>query len=59
MRELRYFTYETIGDANTFTVTAATTAESGVTGTITYDSATNSWSSTGDITERMLPAPEE
>ena len=54
-----YFTYETAGVADTFTITATATPQSGITGTITYDSATNSWSSTGDITERMLPEPSE
>ncbi len=57
LRESLYFIYETVGDANTFTVTATATPESGITGTISYDSATNSWSSTGDITEGMLPEP--
>jgi type IV pilus assembly protein PilE len=50
-----YFSYETVGDDSTFTVTATATVESGITGTITYDGATNSWSSTGDITASMLP----
>ena len=59
LKDSLYFTYETVGDADTFTVTATATAESGITGTISYDSATNSWSSTGDITERMLPKPSE
>jgi len=59
VRESLYFIYETAGDADTFTVTATATPESGITGTISYDSATNSWSSTGDITERMLPEPSE
>ena len=59
VRESLYFIFETEGDADTFTVTATATAESGMTGTISYDSATNSWSSTGDITERMLPEPSE
>ena len=59
VRDSLYFTYETIGDADTFTVTATATAESGMTGTISYNSATKSWSSTGDITETMLPEPEE
>jgi len=59
VRDSIYFTYETIGDADTFTVTATATAESGMTGTISYNSATKSWSSTGDITETMLPEPEE
>jgi hypothetical protein len=59
VRESLYFIYETAGDADTFTVTATTTPESGITGTISYDSATNSWSSTGDITEGMLPEPSE
>ena len=57
--ESLYFTYETTGDADTFTVTATATPESGITGTVSYDSATNSWSSTGDITEDMLPEPSE
>ena len=52
-----YFTYETSGDADAFTVTATATPESEITGTITYDSATKSWSSTGDITASMLPEP--
>ncbi len=59
VRESLYFTYETAGDADTFTVTATATAESGITGTVSYDSATNSWSSVGDITESMLPEPSE
>ncbi|NIO22360.1 MAG: prepilin-type N-terminal cleavage/methylation domain-containing protein [Candidatus Aenigmarchaeota archaeon] len=50
-----HFTYETIGDANQFTVTATATAESNMTGTISYDSATKTWTSTGDILEKMLP----
>jgi prepilin-type N-terminal cleavage/methylation domain-containing protein len=48
-----YFTYETTGNADKFTITA--TAESDMTGTITYDSATKTWSCTGDIIEKMLP----
>ena len=59
LRESLYFIYETVGDANTFTVTATATAESGITGTISYDSTANTWSSTGDITERMLPEPPQ
>ncbi len=59
VRESLYFIYETTGDANTFTVTATATPESGITGTISYDSATNTWSSTGDITDGMLPEPSE
>lgn len=55
VRESFYFMYETEGDVDTFTITATATVESGITGTISYDSATNSWSSTGDITEEMLP----
>ncbi len=55
VRESFYFMYETAGDADTFTITATATVESGITGTISYDSATHSWSSTGDITEEMLP----
>ena len=50
-----YFTYETMGDANKFTITATATAESDMTGTISYDSATRTWSCTGDIIEKMLP----
>ena len=57
VRESRYFLYETHGSADTFSIKATATPESGITGTISYDSATNSWSSTGDITERMLPEP--
>ncbi len=53
-----YFTYETIGNAEAFTVTATATHESGITGTITYDGTTKSWSSTGDITASMLPEGE-
>jgi prepilin-type N-terminal cleavage/methylation domain-containing protein len=56
LRDSLYFIYGTVGDADTFTVTATATPESGITGTISYDSDTNSWSSTGDITDRMLPA---
>ena len=55
MRESRYFTYEASGDPDAFSVTATATPESHMTGTISYDSATNTWSSTGDITESMLP----
>jgi type IV pilus assembly protein PilE len=59
VRESFYFIYETAVDADTFTITATATVESGITGTISYDSATNSWSSTGDITEEMLPELSE
>ena len=59
VRESFYFIYETTGDADTFTITATATVESGITGTISYDSATNSWLSTGDITEEMLPELSE
>lgn len=59
VRESIYFVYETTGDANMFTVTATATTKLGITGTISYDSTTNSWSSTGDITGRMLPEPSE
>ena len=55
VRDSRYFTYETIGDANQFTATATATAESDMTGTISYDSATRTWSCVGDILEKMLP----
>ena len=50
-----HFTFETIGDANQFTATGTATAESDMTGTISYDSATKTWTSTGDILEKMLP----
>jgi type IV pilus assembly protein PilA len=56
LRDSLYFIYGTVGDADTFTVTATATPDSGITGTISYDSDTNRWSSTGDITDRMLPA---
>ena len=59
VRESLYFIYETVGDANTFTVTTTATPESGITGTISYNSASNSWSSTGDITEGMIPELSE
>jgi prepilin-type N-terminal cleavage/methylation domain-containing protein len=59
VRDSVYFTYETVGDANKFTVTATATAESDMTGTITYDSATRTWSCTGDIIEKMLPEGSE
>jgi prepilin-type N-terminal cleavage/methylation domain-containing protein len=59
IRDSAHFTYETIGDANQFTVTATATAESGMTGTISYDSATKTWSCTGDIIEKMLPDSSE
>jgi len=55
VRDSRYFTYETIGDADQFTATATATAESDMTGTISYDSTTKSWSCNGDILEKMLP----
>jgi type IV pilus assembly protein PilA len=55
VRDSRYFTYETIGDANQFTATGTATAESDMTGTISYDSATKTWTCTGDILEKMLP----
>ncbi|NIS69947.1 MAG: prepilin-type N-terminal cleavage/methylation domain-containing protein [Proteobacteria bacterium] len=55
LRDSVYFTYETIGDPNQFTVTATATAGSDMTGTISYDSATKTWTSTGDILEKMLP----
>jgi type IV pilus assembly protein PilA len=48
-----YFTYETVGNTDEFTVTATAVANSGITGSISYDSATNTWSSTGDITLRI------
>ena len=59
VRESVFFTYETAGDADKLTITATATAESGMTGTITYDSATKTWSCTGDIIEKMLPKPSE
>jgi len=54
-----YFTYETVGDADKFSVTATATPESDMTGTITYDSSTRTWSCTGDIIEKMLPGESE
>lgn len=59
VRDSEHFTYETIGDANQFTVTATATAESGMTGTISYNSATQTWSCTGDIIDSMLPEEPE
>ncbi len=59
VRDSVHFTYETIGDANQFTVTATATAESGMTGTISYDSTTQTWSCTGDIIDSMLPEEPE
>ena len=59
VRDSVYFTYETIGDANQFTVTATATAGSDMTGTISYDSSTKTWSCTGDIIEKMLPEESE
>jgi len=59
IRDSEYFTYETVGNANQFTVTATATAESDMTGTISYDSATRTWSCTGDIIEKMLPNESE
>jgi len=59
VRDSVHFTYETIEDANQFTVTATATAGSGMTGTISYDSATKTWTSTGDILEKMLPDSSE
>jgi Tfp pilus assembly major pilin PilA len=59
LRESEYFIYETSRNGDTFTITASTTIDSGMTGSISYDNATNSWSSTGDITEKMLPGSSE
>jgi type IV pilus assembly protein PilA len=59
VRDSVYFTYETAGDADQFTVTATATAESDMMGTITYDSATKTWSCAGDILEKMLPDSSE
>ena len=50
LRDSIHFTYETVGNDDAFTVTATAVAQSGITGTLFYDSATNTWSSTGDIT---------
>jgi prepilin-type N-terminal cleavage/methylation domain-containing protein len=55
LSDATFFTYETVGNADSFTVTATATPESGITGTITYDSTSKSWSSTGDIADSMLP----
>jgi type IV pilus assembly protein PilA len=59
LRDSVNFTYETAGDANEFTVTATSTAGSGMTGTIAYNSATRTWSCMGDIIEMMLPESSE
>jgi len=59
VRDSVYFTYETVGDTDKFTVTATTTPESDMTGTITYDSSSRIWSCTGDIIEKMLPGESE
>jgi prepilin-type N-terminal cleavage/methylation domain-containing protein len=60
VRDSRYFTYDTVGHGPAwFTVTATTTAESGMTGTISYSSATKIWSCTGDVLEKMLPQESE
>ena len=59
VKESVYFTYSTTGDANQFTVTATANAESDITGNISYDSATKTWSCTGDIIEKMLPDSSE
>jgi hypothetical protein len=59
LRESINFTYETTGDASRFTITATATAESDMTGSISYDSATKTWSCTGDILEKMLPDSSE
>jgi hypothetical protein len=53
------FTYGIIGQIDRFTVTATATPESGMTGTISYNSATRTWSCTGDIIESMLPEERE
>jgi prepilin-type N-terminal cleavage/methylation domain-containing protein len=59
VRDSVYFTYETVGDADKFVVTATATAESDMIGTITYDSSTRTWSCTGGIIEKMLPQESE
>ncbi len=59
VRDSVNFTYETVGQVDNFTVTAHATAESGMTGTISYDSATKTWSCTGDIIEKILPDSSE
>jgi hypothetical protein len=59
VRDSVYFTYGAVGDVDKFTVTATATAESDMTGTITYDSSTGTWSCTGDIIEKMLPGESE
>ena len=59
VRDSINFTYETVGKVEGFTVTAIATPESGLTGTISYNSATRTWSCTGDIIERMLPEEPE
>ena len=59
VRDSVHFTYDTTGDANRFIVTAIATVGSGMTGTISYDSVTRTWSCTGDILEKMLPNSSE
>ena len=59
LRDSVYFTYETVPHADEYTVTATATAESHMTGIISYDSATKTWLCTGDILEEMLPDSSE
>ena len=59
VRDSVHFAYDTTGDANRFIVIAIATVESGMTGTISYDSVTRTWSCTGDILEKMLPNSSE
>ena len=59
VRGSRYFTYETVGEENEFTITATATPESGMVGTISYKSDDKNWSCTGDIPEISLPEPPD
>jgi prepilin-type N-terminal cleavage/methylation domain-containing protein len=59
VRDSIKFTYETVGQIDGFTVTATATPESGLTGAISYNSATRTWSCTGGIIENMLPKEPE
>ena len=59
IRESRYFTYETVGQLDNFTVIATATPGAGMTGTISYNSVTQMWSCSGDIIESMLPREPE
>jgi prepilin-type N-terminal cleavage/methylation domain-containing protein len=55
VRESVYFTFTTVADADIFIITGTAAAGSGMTGTISYDSSTKTWSCAGDILEKMVP----